>query len=256
MAALRAAELAGTVRRVVLTSSAYAVGGEPRASPAAREIPFTERDWNTTSSAEYQAYAFSKTLAEQRAWGYMEQHRGCGFDLVAVLPGLLLGPPLSQAAAGSESVRWVRDFIRGKFWLMGWGEVFEPVCDVRDAAAAHVAAAITPGAKGRYLVAGPTHEWLEIANGIRRADPTSLPPRYRQLKSLLWLAAPALGYERRYIETTVGRYRRFDSERAMRELGIQARPFEDTVRDMVVALKALGIVPPQASALRAALARL
>ena len=65
---LRACQDAGTVKRVVLTSSVASVARTDTASKAVK----TEADWTDTNNMKC-AYAKSKTLAEKAAWDYHMQ---------------------------------------------------------------------------------------------------------------------------------------------------------------------------------------
>lgn len=126
---LRAVATAGTVSRVVVTSSAAAVayGHEPdRYGPS--KPAFTEDDWSVADNAK--AYYKSKvrrhgergkarrgggphsaadagaqTLAEKAAWDFVKgEENTSGFTLAAVNPTFLLGPPLSAQAATSVDI--------------------------------------------------------------------------------------------------------------------------------------------------------
>jgi dihydroflavonol-4-reductase len=60
---LASVRAAGTVKRVVLTSSVAAVTDEPETGKV-----LTEEDWNTKSNLSRNPYYFSKVLAEKEAW--------------------------------------------------------------------------------------------------------------------------------------------------------------------------------------------
>ena len=59
---LESAKRNPTVQRVVLTSSVVAIYGDNADIALAPGGMFTEKEWNVTSSAEHQPYAYSKTL--------------------------------------------------------------------------------------------------------------------------------------------------------------------------------------------------
>src|SRR5580692_5452091 len=65
---LVACKAAGSVRRVVLTSSMAAVTDEPESDHL-----LTESDWNTRSTLERNAYYYSKTLAEKEGWRFVAE---------------------------------------------------------------------------------------------------------------------------------------------------------------------------------------
>ena len=77
---------AGTVRRVVVTSSIAAV-----VSPSADASPgkvYSEADWNMESSATNGPYLYSKRLAEEAAWAFAKDQ---AIDVVTINPGFVLG---------------------------------------------------------------------------------------------------------------------------------------------------------------------
>jgi nucleoside-diphosphate-sugar epimerase len=54
---------------------------------------YKEDDWNTTSSLQRNAYAYSKTMAEKLVHSFAKQV-GCRFQVVSLLPGMMWGPPI------------------------------------------------------------------------------------------------------------------------------------------------------------------
>ncbi|KAK9807370.1 hypothetical protein WJX73_008107 [Symbiochloris irregularis] len=131
-----------TVKRIILTSSVAAVHGEYAAPPRSGKL-YTEEDWNETSSAENdQHYHLSKVLAEREALKQAKEH---SLDVVSICPNFILGPPLSPHAEG-VSFEWMKALLEGQ------PPSGTPIiCDVRDVARAHVLAAETPSASGRYI---------------------------------------------------------------------------------------------------------
>ena len=87
--ALRAAKAAGTVKRVVVTSSFAAIGyGQ---SDRGKE-PFTEKDWTVLDQPvkPVAAYPKSKTIAERAAWTFIEEEGG-EMELAVVNPVAIFG---------------------------------------------------------------------------------------------------------------------------------------------------------------------
>lgn len=130
-----------------------------------------------------------------------------------------MGPPLSRAAAGSTSVGWFRAWVEG-----GAHAGCATVTDVRDVARAHVLAAETPSANGRYIVsAGPAPpqdvaRWLaERFPGAAFAAPPAEAP-----------AGPGV-----------------DASRAARDLGLALTPVRETLLDMAAAMISLGLAAPK-----------
>jgi len=100
---------------------------------------------------------YSKTLAEKAAWAFVGSERavhaasGHRLELATILPSFIIGPPRTPRV-DSESLANMAALLEGR--LPPRGDT--PMVDVRDAAAAHVAAAELPGAAGsRFIVSTP-----------------------------------------------------------------------------------------------------
>ncbi|KAK9842550.1 hypothetical protein WJX81_005642 [Elliptochloris bilobata] len=211
-----AAKAKASVKRVVLTSSVAAVHGEYAAPPVSGSL-YSEADWNETSTAENgQAYHLSKALAEREAWELAE---ASGLDMVAILPNFVLGPVLSSRADGL-SAGFVKGLVEGKA-----AEGTPIICDVRDVAAAHVAAAELPAASGRYIVSqrAPITPSL-VAEVLRARFPEfaipDVPPGEWDVRE------------------------RIDNSRAERELGLRLTPPCATLVDAAATLIAVGAAQP------------
>ncbi len=224
---LSAAARAGTVRRVVLTSSVVAMGTYRHASVR----PLGESDWNDEASPDRTPYDFAKTQQERLA---IEQTQAYGaWDLVCLHPTLVLGPVLCRAHA-QASPRLIADLLRRTYpaiprWYFG-------LVDVRDVAAAHVAA-LQPAARGRYLLCSGGRWLTEIAAQLQTDFPSRRIATATLPTPLLYAAAlfhPRLSL--RGVRDSVGLRPQYDSTRAQRELGLQFRPLDQTVRDTAQSL--------------------
>ncbi len=71
------------------------------------------------------------------------------WSLVALHPGLVLGPPLGRRT-DSESIGLVRRMLSGEMYPAAPYAGVNCV-DVRDVAVAHCLAMLQPGAKGRWV---------------------------------------------------------------------------------------------------------
>lgn len=152
---LKAAADAG-VKRVVMTSSVAAVlyGRD-------RSRTFDESDWSDINADSIGAYEKSKTIAERAAWDFVAsldaEHP---LELATINPGLVLGPILDEDYGTSGEVvkkLFDRDFPACPD--LNWA-----VVDVRDVAAAHIAAMTEPAAAGeRFICAVENHSILDIA---------------------------------------------------------------------------------------------
>ncbi|SEO52232.1 NAD-dependent epimerase/dehydratase family protein [Amycolatopsis saalfeldensis] len=238
---LRAAAAGGTVKRVVLTSSCAAVvAGHDRRDLAARV--YTEADWSVVDASP--PYQKSKTLAERAAWDFVaELPAAQRFELVAVNPGLVLGP-LGRASAGT-SVDVVRRLLARD--VPGSARMAMAIVDVRDLAAAHRLAMETPSAAGnRYILAGEDM-WMRDAARVLAAEfagrgfrvPTGVMPNW-----VLWLAA-RFDRSLRLALYFLDRRERVSAAKAQRELGWVMRPARETLVDTGNSLIERGIVTPR-----------
>ena len=220
-----------SVRRVVLTSSCAAIYGDNADMADSRTGVFTEADWNTTSNLEHQPYSYSKTEAEKAAWDIAgKQNR---WDLVTVNPSLVLGPGIKPDAT-SESFTIFRQMADGTL-KAGAPDLAFGLVDVRDVAEAHVRAAFTPEAKGRYITSGHDATLMTIANILRESFGNDWPfPKRTVPKWLLWLVGPLANraLTRTFISRNVGYPASFDNTRSKKELGMTYRPLPETVVEM------------------------
>lgn len=241
---LAAAARAGTVKRVVLTSSMAAITDEPDG-----ERVLTEADWNVKSTLDRNPYYLSKTLAEKAGWDFVaNQHPG--FELIAINPFLVIGPSLVPALNTSNQI--LADILKGAYpglISLTWGFV-----DVRDVADAHLRALETPSASGRYLCAGEAISMRVLVQLMIRLgwkNGHKLPSLgldgsfgNRVVRLLSYVQPKGVGA---YLRTHVGRVPRYDNGKIQRELGVHFRPVETSVAETLTDLARWGHVAPQVS---------
>ena len=182
--ALGAALRAGA-ERVVLTSSMAAIAyGHDRG----RTAPFTPADWTQLEGRRVNPYQKSKTLAERRAWAIMD---GAGrHDALAVInPGVIFGPLLDADPGTSALIIQRMDIALLPHFYPSIQRLLDgsvpaiphiPVTcvDVRDVAAAHVAALSTQEAGGQRFPMGTETVFLSrVAEILRQAYPDRRIPR-------------------------------------------------------------------------------
>jgi dihydroflavonol-4-reductase len=235
---LRAAREA-SVARFVLTSSIAAITDEPQPDHV-----YDERDWNDRSSLTRNPYHFSKVSAERAAWSFVDAT--AGFSLVAIHPTFVIGPSLGPSLNTSSEV--LRDLLSGAYPAvvdLSW-----VVADVRDVALAHVAALERPEASGRYLCGAATVTMPEMVGLLRDAGYEAARRLARRdlsgpvgtvLARLLTLTRSK--GTRSYLRTHLGRPLRIDAGRARQELGIDFRPWQETVLDTAADLQRWGHIP-------------
>lgn len=241
---LTAAARAGTVERVVMTSSMAAITDEPDADRV-----LSEADWNVKSTLHRNPYYLSKTLAEKAGWDFVaNQHPG--FDLVVINPFLIVGPSLVPGLNPSNQI--FADLLKGVYpgiISLTWGFV-----DVRDVAEAHVRALETPTASGRYLCAGETVTMRALVEKMTRLgwkQGHKLPSINLEgslgsglVRLLSHLQPRGVGT---YLRTHLGRSPRYDNGKIQRELGLSFRSLEGTVADTLADLARWGHIQPKAT---------
>ena len=219
---LRAARDAG-VKRVVLTSAFHAVAwGHPH-----DDHVFTEQDWTVLDGPGTDAYGRSKTLAEQAAWDFIDTEGG-GLELTTLLPVAVMGPVLSSKISGANQL--LQRLLTGQ--VPGLLNIYYPIVDVRDIAAAHVTAMTAPGAAGeRFLLAAdPALTMSEIADILRsglgqaaaRVPAEAIPDDVVR-------AGAATNPILRAVTNDLGYARRFSTDKARRILHWNPRPSKDAI---------------------------
>jgi nucleoside-diphosphate-sugar epimerase len=105
---------AGTVKRVVVTSSVAAVKG-PGSSPVNSNLGcYDEDDWNLTAKPNVdntmESYQVSKTEAERAAWRLANE---AGLEMATVNPSFIIGPPRTSRT-DSESLKYMKAILEGR----------------------------------------------------------------------------------------------------------------------------------------------
>lgn len=233
--ALEAAFASG-VERVVLTSSMAAVMyGHARD----RTAPFEESDWTNLEGRDVNAYVESKTRAEREAWA-IAVRLGRTQDLVAVNPSAIFGPLLDSDPG--TSVALVQQLINGG--VPAAPRISLSMIDVRDVAAVHLAAMTVPEAGGRrFLTAGPSLSFLEMANVVRHDFPdlAGKLPRFEVPDWLVRLVAVFYS-ELRGNLGELGVIKRTEALDAKTLLGRGFIAPEETIRATVESLIARGLI--------------
>lgn len=237
-AVLSAATRAGTVTKIVITSSISALYSS--VMECAPDHAWCENDWNTTASETYLPYHASKTAAEKRAFE-MEAAQS-RWTLATMLPGVVQGPPPGNVKC--ESVGFMRKMLNGGMWpgvpASGTGFV-----DVDDVAAAHALAGVVPAARGRYILVAESMTIPQYASLLKPEFAAYKLPFLSIPLAVVWFAAKVLGkvgtdYE--LIAANAGRVPRYDTSKVTADLGLQFMPVKQTAVDMAASLIDMGIV--------------
>lgn len=214
---INAAAEAGTVRRVVFTSSIGAVTMDPKRGP---DVVVDESCWSDLEFCEKTRnwYCYGKAVAEQAAW---EAARRRGVDLVVVNPVLVVGPLLQ--ATVNASIAHILKYLDGS--ARTFANAVQAYVDVRDVADAHLRVFESPRASGRHLCAERVLHREDVVRILAK-----LFPEY---------PVPA-----RCSDEVNPRKQPYKfSNQKLRDLGLQFRPVSQSLYDTVKNLQEKGHLP-------------
>lgn len=223
---------APSVKRVVITSSFASI-----INPFKGTWPdhtYSEQDWNPITAEQAvenpaNGYRASKTFAERAAWDFVEKEKP-NFSIATMCPPLVLGPIvhyLNSLDGLNTSNQRIRDIMLGKakdeipptgtfLWV-----------DVRDLAQCHVAAIEKEDAANkRFFITAGYFSNKEIAQIVEKHY-----PQYKD--SLPTSSTPGGDYP------SEGVYK-FDNKRTIDVLGIKYRSLDESIKDTVKSLQAVG----------------
>ena len=207
------------VSRFVYTSTLTTIGhpGEPgrRADERDFYVPGTSRS----------IYYESKLAME------LETFRAAAEGLPAVIlnPTAVFGPGDVKPTTGEVLLRAARGQIPVYF------DAVVNSVDVRDVAAAHVTAAERGRVGQRYILGGHNLTLEELLRTTAQVAGIQ-PPRWKlstQTVDAVIHISNGLRLPLPDLVKTIRHWQPLDSEKAQRELGLKARPFEDTARDTI-----------------------
>ena len=235
---LKAVAEAGTVKRVVLTSSTVSVSS----GWMGREgHVHTEADWG--DEAICGPYEKSKIRAERAAWDFVERlEDNKKFELVTILPGACFGPTLTPHA--QSTLILLEQILANKTPVLL--NLNFLVTDVRDVAKAHIVAMEKPQASGnRYIVVSGKTCWMrEIADIVHNEFGTQgyTIPSFVVPKVMTWVLK-FYNTALKQVYPNQGRVMLFSNQKMMTELGIQPSDVNTTIIDSCYNLIEKGIVP-------------
>lgn len=214
------------IKRAVVTSSVAAVW-----NPAKSGETLTDKNWSIADRQD--TYSKSKTLAEQAAWACVKDTET---ELVTVNPGAIYGPTLYNDS------KLIEQFESGSFVLklLAGGLPVVPrmklgVVDVRDVAAAQVAALTASGAAGQRVLLTPTVAWFRDVADVFKNSVPGLKFSCRQLPDFVVHAYGRLTCAPDYkvIRFIIGIDWNADSSKYTEILKCKWTPVEDTAKDML-----------------------
>lgn len=232
---LQAATQTG-VRRVVLTSSAAAVGyGHPGASAA----PVYDASHWTNLDGAISTYTRSKTLAERAAWDFVRQYNenpaSEPLELVVINPTFVQGPAL-DARQKFTSAALLRGLLTGAYPALP--QLSFCIVDVRDVAAAHLAALTAPDAPGKRFIVYTETLWMREIAAILAEQFKPLGYRIPKMVIPTWLTRFLAQFipEARAVLPELGRYVHYDTTPARTILNWQPRPVREAIIEMAESL--------------------
>ena len=235
---LRAVVTAGSVKRVVLTSSIAAITGLEEG----RTI-YTEEDWAPVEG-DIGAYQKSKVLAEKAAWDFLKSLEASEkFELAVVNPSIVIGPLLSLGTKDSTSNGSVLKLLGGA--VPSLVDVSFSLVDVRDVAAAHIAAMEVPEAAGnRHIIAASTLSMKEMATIISE----EFSPQGYRIPSFVMPKFGVWVYKMfdptaRLIYPLIGKVNTYANERMRNVLNIQPKDTAESIIQTCYNLIEMGLVP-------------
>jgi dihydroflavonol-4-reductase len=242
--------LKSCVKRVVLTSSVNAIASDGKDCQDAFDKTgkvIDETAWNESASIRYQPYAYSKTLAEQAAWKFLEDNQNCAFDLAVCNPSFVLGPGLAVHES-AESFLFLKR-LGGGAYRSGIPRYYMAIVDVRDVARGHIAAGFLPQASGQRIILHGTNTTMMGASSIlsEHYSPAFPLPTLVVPKWCLWCAAPLLGMTRNHVSRNMGTKFHFDNSRSLDVLELGAyTPLTQTLHEMFRQCVDHGYIKPTA----------
>ncbi|GAA6027616.1 hypothetical protein JCM8097_007948 [Rhodosporidiobolus ruineniae] len=220
--ALEAAHKAGTVTHFVLTSSFAAMQDYHQGlRPGYRygEDDWCPLTWEEAKTSEDQSlvYVASKAYSERAAWDFVEEKKP-NFSLTTILPTYVLGAtdqPISTVSELSISAAWLSNQLDKPSLLP---TAIPAMVDVHDVALAHLRAVerANVAAGQRYLLIGAEMSASRLVIAAREAFP--------EQKERFPEPGGEAGWE-------VPPHFEWDVSKAERDLGIQWKSVEETVRE-------------------------
>lgn len=220
------------VSRLIYTSSISTIG----LPPAGEERLADERDLYQPGTLPDNGYYETKSAMEDVARGAARE----GSEVVILNPSLVLGPGDIHLSTGDLVVA----IARGLAIAVPQGVV--NIIDVRDAAEAHLEAALNGKSGERYILGGDNYSVREAAEIISRAAGVK-PPRFNLSNKIIDLyikiaeTLPFIPYPLDHLRAYRA-WQGYETGKARQELGLQTRPLAETARESIDWFKQQGIL--------------
>merc|ERR1719258_976620 len=217
---------AANVKRVVLTSSLAAIecgndeGTLSEETWSKSEVYDHPDKLNNTRWNTHYTYVKSKVEQEKAAVAFAEAE---GLDMRVVVPGNLCIGPIESKKINGTMTR-IKDIMSGKNTLMGAADL--AIVHVQDVVEVHAKCMSVDSAKGRYIVA---------------SDMAPIEGVFAALKELYPNMNVAEMGQMDYASGVPGKARKIES-RAVTELGMQFKPYQEALKDSVDSMIAQKVI--------------
>ena len=212
---LKACAEAGTVKRVVLTSSIAAVSNGMNGDNGRT---YTEEDWSNEDMCG--PYEKSKLRAEKAAWDFVKKlDDEKKFELAVINPAGVFGP--FAFPGDSATVSFIRDILNGK--VPALPHISMHSVDVRDVARAHLAAMEKPEAAGKRFILYSKSIWMRDMAEVISAEfaPMGYKIPLRNMPKFLMWALKWFSAETKFMYEMVDKDFTFNTANAKEILGIE-----------------------------------
>ena len=221
------------ISRLVYTSTLTTIGRPPQGAGRLAN----EDDFYQPGSQAKSAYTEAKFAMEQAVIDAAQD----GLPAVILNPTAVFGPGDVHLTLSSLLIAVARG------WAIAWLPAVINVIDVRDVAQAHIQAARLGKPGERYILGGynfSLKETLDLATGIAGVKP----PR---VKIPLWLVdgliriddlLPFVNLSGNHLRG-IRNWQGYDTTKAKTELALMPRPFNETVKEALIWLRANGHLP-------------
>lgn len=248
---MKAVSEAGTVKRVVITSSIAAVYDSSIPVPKDKEESklFDEESWTDTDNSSLDIYAKSKTLAEKAAWDFVKElAEDKKFDLVTINPGMVIGPLLSKRYTTSHGlIKKLLDRTTPAVAKLNCN-----ITDVRDVAQAHLQALVLPEASGKRHLIVSHNVWVKDVALILKKEfepqgywvPTFTAP------NTLVRVSSFIDKSVRLVTPRLGKECKYDNKRMQEVLKISPIELEKTVIDTANSMLEQGVIKKSKKSLK------
>ena len=237
---LQACADAGCIKRVVATNSCASISSGPVGNPGCPpDYIYTEKDWSDESTCK--GYFKSKLKSEQAAWEFVKTlDESKRFELVVLNPVYIQGPLLS-ASCGEVTQMFCLAFLNNS--MSAIPDFSTAVVDVRDVAAAHIAALENTNASGkRYLLTNRVVHLREFSQIIgNEFQPQGYKIASKDLSKIGAWVGKFFNPMIKGLYAAFGKNILYNNEAMVSDLGIHPRPVEESILDTCYSLIDLSI---------------